>query len=166
MIREKINTSAIVLFSMVAAVYILACLGCANPYRVAWLTTSATVSARNATDDGIAETFGMVVKKCESEHGAKTVAFKACVQGDKIYPVIVVWRTIARPTVNSAIQATITALTLAEKSKTQNLNWISYLLPAVCAVSKIVKEYSLLFPEKAKIVLKYLAMAEGFTCPR
>jgi hypothetical protein len=166
--RERdLGVYAAALLALIAGLMILfSQVGC-NPYKAAWGTTAAVASARNATDDGIAKAFDARVEQCVKDSGGDCKEkCQQCVKGSREYAAILAWRTFVRPSVNAAIQTTVTAISIAEKvdSQTNKLDWIALLKDAVCGVSKVILEFSEVFPDKAKVALGYLGMVKGVTC--
>ena len=70
-----------------------------------------------------------------------------------------------RPGVNSAVQITATALTIAEKAKADpKLDWIALLKPAVCSLMRVAKAWGHYYADKGAAILGALSSLEGVIC--
>lgn len=140
----------------------LTCWGCKGPYDVAWRTMDGVIKARNATAQSLADVAQKQHEKCIEQHGPKTAAYLACIQPYK--NALDHWRMHARPAINSALQVTSASVQIAEKAKSNDLKWLELIKPAVCALVKVVQLWGHYIPDKGKVVLNYLKVAESVVC--
>jgi hypothetical protein len=154
-----------------------------DPYKTAWSTTSMVREAAFQTEAGLARMareksqeclgrFDPVVKPyrdcaaacpaseaerkaclavCTQRFGAATQPYRDCLGQ---YPgALDRWIKVVRPTVNSALTLTVTALQLAERSRDKTLPWLEYLKPALCAVCTTATQWEQMLPGNVKTMV-------------
>lgn len=136
--------------------------GC-NPYAVGWRAAAGVKSAGELAEDTLASTIRAKHAECVKKHGAQTYEYAECIKNYRLAAIY--WIRYLRPSINAAIRATVTALTIAERVKGKEANWVELLKPAVCALVGILQEWSPLIPPKIQERIRgLLALAKGVTC--
>lgn len=163
---QKIFTTGLGLLGLVAAALILSgtlMIGCKGPYDAAWRTLDAVQKAQSLTAQQLAQAAEVKRKECIKAHGAKTSGYAKCI--DIHRKALKSWQDAARPSINTAVQVTATAVQIAEKvDADKKVDWIQLLAPAVCSLGRALKSFGHLFSDGAKTVLGLLAPLEGVTC--
>jgi len=155
-------------FTRVATLALCAVLGagfaaCAGPYAAAWRTTEAVRQVGNQVDHSL----GVVAQKkhieCVNAHGRQTEGYAKCI--DKHRRALDTWRRVARPAVNSALAATVGAIQLAERVKSDKpVDWADLLRPAVCAIARAVEQWGHLMGSDKDRIKSLLRGLKGVTC--
>jgi len=136
---------------------------CANPHAAAWRTSDVVRQAGNQVDRAFGTLARNQHKKCVEAHGPRTSGYAVCI--DKHKKALDAWRKQARPAVNSALIATVSAIQIAEKVKQDKpVNWVSLLRPAVCAITKVIEQWGHLLGDEKQQLLSYLGAIKGVTC--
>lgn len=136
---------------------------CPKPYDAAWRTMDSVQSAKNLTAKQIAQAADTRHKGCIKTHGAKTPGYADCIK--PIQNVLKQWRDNVRPAVNSALNITATAISIAERAKQDpKIQWITLLRPAVCSLLRVAKSWGHYYPDNGKAVLGALGSLEGVIC--
>jgi len=170
-LRDYLPTALVALVAGILIAIVLWGAGGCNHYATAWRATAAVKAAGNLADDSIASSVTAkhrecIAKHCGSDDPAKCKSpaeYRDCV--GKAQAVGLAWMQVVRPAINSALQATVTGLTIAERVKLKpDFNWMDALKPAVCMLSKVAKEWSDYFGPNAQTVKTYLAVVEGVAC--
>ena len=136
---------------------------CAGPYAAAWRTTEAVRQVGNQVDYSLGVVAQTKHLECVNAHGKQTAAYAACI--DKHRRALDAWRRIARPAVNSALAATVAGIQLAERVKADKpLDWEALLRPAVCAIARVVEQWSYLMGSDKDRIMGLLRGLKGVTC--
>jgi hypothetical protein len=160
------NNKITTLLIAFAAGILLACVSsCVHKYEAGWRSVAGVQSAGNLADDVLAKAAKAKHDDCFQKHGQGTYQYADCI--DTYRRALVYWVTYVRRVINSALQATVTGLTIAENVKAKNnYDWKQDLWPAVCTLAKILEEWSPMFGKHTKKIQSYLNMAKGITCKR
>ncbi len=129
-----------------------------------WRTLDSVQTAKALTAKQLARAVDAKHKACLATHGSKTAEYAECIK--KRREALRTWRTVVRPVVNDSVAITAAALQIAEKAKGKDPNWIELVKPAVCALSRAVRQWAPWFGDKGAAVLGALNMIEGVTCER
>ncbi len=138
-----------------------------NPYAAAWRTTGAVREAGTLVDKAIAEAAYAAQKRCVSKHGKDTGPYVDCVKGSGEWKALNQWRDKARPAINSALVATVTALTIAEHAKDKKFSWQLFLeivKPAACGIARAVEQWKGFFGSKAQAIMIGVQAVKGLVC--
>lgn len=142
---------------------VFAATGCKSPYGMAWRTLDAVQKARDLGAAQLGKVAHDKHQACLAAHKAKMPEYAACIKPYR--DALRTWQDVVRPSVNSAIQITATGVQIAERAKDDpKLNWIELLKPAVCAISRGLRAFGHLLPDKASALLKLLPTLEGVSC--
>lgn len=163
--QKRIWTVGVVLMAMVGACLILAAFapGCKGPYDAAWRTLDSVQKAKSLTAQQLAAAAETKRKDCIKQHGAKTDGYATCIKAHR--EALKQWRQNVRPSVNTAVQITATALQIAEKVKAApKVDWLTLLKPSVCALMRAAKSWGHYFADKGAAVLGALGSFEGLVC--
>lgn len=136
---------------------------CAGPHAAAWRTTEAVRQVGNQVD----RTLGVAAQKkhveCLSAHGRQTAGYARCI--DKHRRAVDTWRRVARPAVNSALAATVAAIQIAERVKSDKpLDWETALRPAVCAITRAIEQWGHLMGSDKDRIKSLVRGLKGVTC--
>lgn len=162
---RKIWTTGLTLIAMVAACLIIASFGtgCRGPYDAAWRSLDSIQKAKSLTAQQLAQVAKANHEKCLKANGPKTEDYAHCVKDTRA--MLSTWQKTVRPAVNSAVNITATAITIAERAKQDpKLKWITLLKPAVCALMRVAKDWGHYYADKGAAVLGALTAFEGVVC--
>lgn len=149
--------------AMLALITSLVLASACSPMASAWRATSAVQSAGNLTADTIVRLANARHDQCIAKHGKGTEAYSDCISDWR--QVVTYWLAYAKPTINSALAATVQALLIAEKAKADKRPpWTDYLKPAVCAIAKVLTQWSHLFGDAKAQIEGFLSVAQGVAC--
>lgn len=102
---------------------------------------------------------------CRKGHEPELSKYTACVKPN--YEANEAWILYARPAINSALTITVTSVQLAEATKDKKLPWMSYLMPAVCALSEVLKQWGPILPDNVKnYILMAVKATSAMTCKK
>jgi hypothetical protein len=136
---------------------------CCNPYAAAWRTTAAVQSAGLETDKALARAARAKQTECLKACQPRTKCFAGCYGSTR--GALKTWREKVRPSVNSALIATVGAIQTAEQAK-KKLDWMKVLMPAVCALAGAVDQFSHLMGSSGAKIKSLLGLAKAVTCGR
>jgi hypothetical protein len=161
---KQCYTTGITMLALVVAAMILAWIpGCKGPYDAAWRTLDGIQKARDLTAQQLAAVSEAKRKDCVKQHGAKTEGYATCIKAHR--EALKQWRKNVRPSVNTAVQITATALQIAEKVKPdKKVDWLTLLRPSACALLRAVKSWGHYFADKGASILGALGSFEGVIC--
>jgi len=127
-----------------------------------WRALDATQKARAITAKQLATAVKTKHAACLKTHGAQTAEYAECIKTHR--DALRTWRRVVRPAVNSSVAITAAALQIYDKAGGDKPDWIALIKPAVCALSRGVKSWSVWFGDKGAAALSALKMIEGVTC--
>ena len=130
----------------------LCSLGCGH-YDAAWRATASVRAAGEMTDTALAQAAGAKHRKCLAKFGPKTMGYASCIRSTKT--ALEQWTRHAKPAINSALIATATGLTIAEKTGSKDYNWTSALRPAACGLARAVMQWRGLSDQLDALAKKY-----------
>lgn len=137
--------------------------GCCNATCIAWRTTATVKDAATLTDTTIAGVAREKRASCAKVSSVGTPRYTECITPTR--DALHQWVTYARPAINSALVATVAALTIAERAKQTPKDWLGLLKPAACALSRCTRAWGHLLPPSAQnTVLGVAAMVGYATC--
>ena len=152
--------------ALMAAILVLVAIpanGCAGPFAAAWRTTEAVRQAGNHVDRALGAAATRKHAECVEVHGPKTEAYAVCIA--KHWKALKVWRERTRPAVNSALIATVSALQLAERAKSdEEVDWLATIGPAACAITKVVRQWGHLMGDERDRIMRAIGAIQGVTC--
>lgn len=178
MTDRKIWTAGFVMLGCIAAVLIMAiCSTSCSPYKAAWVTVRGVQIAAEGADKAIASIHRDKRLKCiqeglataKSTNGAKSASAVAseCLLKSKQHDALKQWQLHAKPAIKAAIVLTAASLDVAQKAGDKKYDWKSSLLPAVCALARVVDQFNHLFPASEQSwVTSVTKLAMGFTCQK
>ena len=129
-----------------------------------WRVVSAVRGAAELTDQAVAAAAVKEHNRCMAFHKGPGAGYKGCIEATKAYSALVNWRLYGKPTINSALIATVATLTIYENAKGKKPKWLEVLKPAVCALSKVLKQWADLLGPSKGAVMAAVAAAGVFTC--
>jgi len=136
---------------------------CAGPYAAAWRTTEGVRQVGNQVDHALGTVAMKKHVECVNAHGRQTDGYAKCI--DKHRRALDTWRRVARPAVNSALAATVGAIQLAERVKSDKpMDWADLLRPAVCAITRAVEQWGHLMGNDKDRIMSLLRGLKGVTC--
>ena len=150
----------------IVSILALLCIGgmvACNPYSVAWRTLDGVQQARALTAQQLASVARTKHEACLHTHGKATDGYRVCIE--PTWDMLRHWQHEARPAIIAAVQITASSLQIAEKVKAdKKVKWVKLISPALCALSRVVKLYSVYLPDGGDSIRSVVALAEGVTC--
>ncbi len=125
-----------------------------------WRATAAVRSAGKLTDQAIAMSVRQAAVKCERD---KAPDIPRCVRSSKAWEAQTQWRKYGVRAVNSGIIATVTALQIADQTKSK-VDWMAILKPAACALASVVHQWGDQLGKAKTTVLAAVSALKGVSC--
>jgi hypothetical protein len=103
--------------------------------------------------------------KCVDKHGLGTEGHRVCITTSKQYKALKHWIDNASPVIQGSLILLVSGLTIAEKTKDDDFNWLFAIAPAVCALTEAMNRFGSIFPpSRQKQILAVLVMIKGVSC--
>ena len=135
----------------------------------AWRATISVRGGGTLIDRGLAAAHKAKRLKCKAKHGAKTQAFKKCLDDSRERLAFLQWRKFGMPGLNTGIITTVTTLTLYDKAAGEKMSWdlfVTMIKPLACGLSRAANAWKDLLKEKAAAVLSIVGMIKGVSCEK